>query len=695
MPSDVEAMEDDELKVALKRKYSFAKEKDKQSSKKIKPLPIAQHEEPPTKDHFPFLSLPTEIQLHILSFVRPYYALPQYSVVSKAFNKLLNTDYFWQGIFNAYFGEEGVPECSCWKKKTMTNTQSLASKFGWNGLEIESQTKAEEMLCFAAREGFPSLIRRVMTLYPATAINKWYTQPEPKPPIAPLFVASHYGNLVCCKMLLSYGAEVDFPSEEDGSTALFPAAFIGCNPVIELLISHGANVNKEKKDQTTPLTVAVRKSHVESVRLLLKYGADANKARDDNITPLYISCWLSDARMTEILLKEGKANPNVLPPANTTTTSPLYVAAFGNKLQIAKILLDNGAIVDIRQVDGSTASYIAAFNGFPEMLELLHAFKANFNIQRNDGMFPLAAAAQNSKSEAIKTLLRFGVNVNQVRADGATAAFIAARKGNADALQILIENSNPNLNIARFDGVTALNIASQNGHVRVVELLIKNGAKINMAEQLGVSPLIISSQQGHYEIVRMLLEGHGDERANPHQTTNDDTSALFLAAQQGHYEIVELLIKYKVDVNKKRNNGEAPLHAAVFKGHFKIVDILLKNGANSCIKRNDGVTPLMLAIHSNCMEIAKLLLRHKADVNASRPSDGATALLYSYEISFGRKHMVPLLLAYGADIGLKKKNGKSLESIAPPEQLQEYMKQANEIKEHIIQTHGSLYEPTE
>jgi len=79
------------------------------------------------------------------------------------------------------------------------------------------------MLCFAAREGFPSLIRRVMTLYPSIVINKWYPQPEPKPAVAPLFLASHYGNLSCCKTLLSYGAEVDFASEDDGSTALFPA----------------------------------------------------------------------------------------------------------------------------------------------------------------------------------------------------------------------------------------------------------------------------------------------------------------------------------------------------------------------------------------------------------------------------------------------------------------------------------------
>jgi len=102
-------------------------------------------------------------------------------------------------------------------------------------------------------------------------------------------------------------------------------------------------------------------------------------------------------------------------------------------------------------------------------------------------------------------------------------------------LQILIENAKPNLNISRYDGVTALNIASQNGHIKVVELLIKNGANINISEQLGVSPLIISSQQGHLEIVKRLLEGHGAEKANPHQTTNDETSALFLAAQQGSY----------------------------------------------------------------------------------------------------------------------------------------------------------------
>jgi len=54
--------------------------------------------------------------------------------------------------------------------------------------------------------------------------------------------------------------------------------------------------------------------------------------------------------------------------------------------------------------------------------------------------------------------------------------------------------------------------------------------------------------------------------------------------------------------------------------------------------------------------------------------------------------MVPLLLAYGADISQRKKNGRSLESIVPADQLQEFCRQAEELKKSIIEVHGSLFE---
>jgi predicted LPLAT superfamily acyltransferase len=59
--------------------------------------------------------------------------------------------------------------------------------------------------------------------------------------------------------------------------------------VVEALLRGGADVNKAKKDGTTPLFMASQKGHCDVVEALLRGGADVNKARNDGATPLFMA----------------------------------------------------------------------------------------------------------------------------------------------------------------------------------------------------------------------------------------------------------------------------------------------------------------------------------------------------------------------------------------------------------------------
>jgi ankyrin repeat protein len=87
----------------------------------------------------------------------------------------------------------------------------------------------------------------------------------------------------------------------------------------------------------------------------------------------------------------------------------------------------------------------------------------------------------------------------------------------------------------------------------------------------------------------------------------------------------------------------------------------------------------MLAVHSDHYEVAKLLLQNGVPLEAKRLNDGVTSLIYAFQFSQGRKHFVPLLLAYGANINATNNRGQSFASLASLEQLQEYQEEARSI----------------
>ena len=92
-------------------------------------------------------------------------------------------------------------------------------------------------------------------------------------------------------------------------------------------------------------------------------------------------------KMTQFLLKAG-ANVNAVNNSFNCIT-PLSFAVRENSIEIAKLLLDHGADVNIQDSVGETSLHYAAENSFVEMTQLLLKAGANLNIQNNQGRTPL------------------------------------------------------------------------------------------------------------------------------------------------------------------------------------------------------------------------------------------------------------------------------------------------------------------
>lgn len=186
-------------------------------------------------------------------------------------------------------------------------------------------------------------------------------QPESNPPL--ISVASS-GLTPMIEFLISQGADPNATSDS-GLTALYAAA--GSDyyaSAVDSLLNHGAKIDaKNFSSGTTALSQATSQQAVQIVDLLLSRGANPNAANNDGYTPLAMAVTRGSKEIVELLLKKG-ANANA--KISRSGETPFLIAMSEGSLQIAKLLIQYGADVEAVRL---TSRYLARNN--PAMLQLL------------------------------------------------------------------------------------------------------------------------------------------------------------------------------------------------------------------------------------------------------------------------------------------------------------------------------------
>lgn len=166
----------------------------------------------------------------------------------------------------------------------------------------------------------------------------------------PLIVAAKIGDPDLVGLLLDLGADVNAATETGGTPLMF-AAIRGNLKSVRALIAHGADVNAVAHFNWTALMVAAVKGHDGVVDVLLDNGANANVADTYGWTPLMRAAYENRAGTVRVFLRNGKAK---LEEADETGSTALHHAAAQGHVEIARLLLDSGAQVDVRNREGLT-----------------------------------------------------------------------------------------------------------------------------------------------------------------------------------------------------------------------------------------------------------------------------------------------------------------------------------------------------
>lgn len=180
---------------------------------------------------------------------------------------------------------------------------------------------------------------------------------------------------------------------------------IACNniQVVDYLLRAGADVNYADYNDEIPLSFAIKNNVIDIISLLLAAGADINQANAQGKTPLFMAIEILSDEIVPILISAGAdVNHN-----DSDRITPLLALAGREpenpkSLIIAQQLVDAGANINAKGIDGATPLHGASLFNNPEMIKFLLAVGADKTITN----FHNYTALQYAETDELRELFK-------------------------------------------------------------------------------------------------------------------------------------------------------------------------------------------------------------------------------------------------------------------------------------------------
>lgn len=337
--------------------------------------------------------------------------------------------------------------------------------------------------------------------------------------------------------------------------------------------------------------------------------------------------------------------------------APLADAVEHQNARATRQLLEAGAPVDQKQVDGMTALHWAVYHDDEKTAQLLVEAGADVKAENRYGVTPLSLACTNGNAQIVEWLLEKGADANTTLPGGETVLMTAARTGKVGPVRALLKHG-ADVNARERHQQTAIMWAAADGHAEVVRVLIDAKADFKTPLKTGFTPFLFAVRAGHREVVQTLLAAGANvkEAMQPEKRVakgvNPGTSALILAVENGHFELAVDLLQAGADPNDQRS-GYTPLHTLTW--------VRKPNRGDG----DDGDPPPQGSGKISSLEFVRLLVKHGADVNGRLTKGkagrgrlnqrGATPFLMAADTA--DVPLMKLLVELGADPKLPNADG--------------------------------------
>ena len=370
---------------------------------------------------------------------------------------------------------------------------------------------------------------------------------------------------------------------------------------------------------------------------------------------VWAAVWLDMALLLEVLLKNGASTDPVVGETWISSPSPVYMAVTLGHFASTRVLIDNGANLDVMRIERYDCLQGAAFEGdlatvkelvtrHPAFLtskvadqSLIQAISMgnwrvldyllglkldpngaidNPDIPDSDWT-PLATASHMGFPETVETLLRHGADPNKIGPYGTDTAlwFAIVPSRSVQCVRYLLQHgADPNHPLLQPPLMCEVGeyIAEEDIAIPIAEALISGGKPVNL-ESKGredQSPLMVACRQENLALVKWLLQ----KGVDVNQRDDQQRTALHFAVRSKNIPIVrEILASHpELDVVDE-GRRETALECAL--PNIELTEILLDAGANPEFANGTEATLLSSAVVCSSAEAVEMLLKRKVDLN--------------------------------------------------------------------------------
>lgn len=247
--------------------------------------------------------------------------------------------------------------------------------------------------------------------------------------ITALMVASQFGHEAAVRLLLEWGADVNFFQKTTGWGPLMVATLSGKVGVAQQLVERGADPDRLNVLSKTAFELAMQlkqkdvKSYLDSITTVRPQTDDERRRPD-----VFSALKLGNSQLVKEILEE---DPSQVNSSNQEGASPLMLAAVSGQLEVVQLMVEKNADIDKQDaVHGWTALMQATYHGNKDIVKYLLSQKADVNLRAKNGYtaFDLVMLLNDPDTELVRLLASVCMQVDKEKSKHRGRALLTRSK---------------------------------------------------------------------------------------------------------------------------------------------------------------------------------------------------------------------------------------------------------------------------